>query len=72
MAEPLDHPGFIRKCLEEGRDPHTAWAAHSLGKRAEDVTREERTQAKSENYCLLYSGDFLATVKWPQHLTQHL
>ena len=68
----VSHEAFIRICLEEGRDPHTAWAAHSFGKKPEEVTPTERTQAKSENYCLLYSGDFLATVNWPQHLTQHL
>lgn len=60
------HSRLIRAALEAGEDPHTAWAAHCFGKSPEDVTPQERTQAKAENFVLLYSGDFMKTVNWPQ------
>lgn len=66
----MTHEQVIRKALEERKDPHTVWAAHCFAKKEEDVTREERAQAKAENFCLLYSGSFMATVNWPQELQQ--
>lgn len=64
----MTHTELIRKTLEAGGDPHTAWAAHCFGKVEKDVTPSERQQAKAENFCLLYSGDFIKTVNWPQRL----
>ena len=64
----MRHEDVIRSALEAGKDPHVAWAAHCFGKKPEDVTPQERQQAKTENFCLLYSGDFMATVNWPQKM----
>ena len=59
-----EHERVVREALEAGKDPHTATAAWALEIPAEEVTRHQREQAKSLNYCLLYSTTFLATVKF--------
>jgi len=60
------HEELIRRALEAGKDPHTAWAAYVFGKPEAEVTPAERQQAKAENFCLLYSGSFMGTINWPQ------
>lgn len=60
----MTHEQVIRAALEAGKDPHLAWAAHSLGKTAEAVTPAERQVAKSQNMHLLYSTHFMSTVNW--------
>jgi DNA polymerase I-like protein with 3'-5' exonuclease and polymerase domains len=59
------HAKLLREALEAGKDPHKAWAAHRLGIPYEEVTPEQRNLAKADNYYLLYSTSFMATVKWP-------
>jgi DNA polymerase I-like protein with 3'-5' exonuclease and polymerase domains len=63
----MTHEEVLRKALELGQDPHRAWAAYCLGKNMESVTASERTQAKAENFALLYNASFLdSSVNWPQ------
>lgn len=51
----MTHEEFIRAVLARGGDPHTAWAAHCLGKPEEQVQPHERQVAKQDNYRLLYA-----------------
>lgn len=40
--------------LTEGMDVHRELAAHVLGKKPEDVTREERQRFKEATYCFFH------------------
>ncbi|WP_248789278.1 DNA polymerase, partial [Escherichia coli] len=53
MAHFANDPVLIR-AFQEGHDIHRATAAENLGKAFDDVTSEERRQAKAVNFGLLY------------------
>ena len=53
MAHFANDPVLIR-AFQEGHDIHRATAAEILGKAFDDVTSEERRQAKAVNFGLLY------------------
>lgn len=63
-----EHEKILKEALEAGKDPHIAWAAHCFGKKPEDVTPQERQQAKAESFALLYGTSFMSKVNWPQEL----
>jgi DNA polymerase I-like protein with 3'-5' exonuclease and polymerase domains len=57
-----EHERILATALRAGLDPHTAWAAHRLGKKVEDVTFDERQAYKMESFHLLYSTTFMFKV----------
>lgn len=65
-VHPDEHRRVVRAALEAGQDPHKAWAAVLFRKEPRDVTPEERRYGKQANFTLLYSTDFMATVRWPR------
>lgn len=63
---PNDHRRVVREALEAGQDPHKAWAAVLFQTSPDRVTPEQRMAGKQANFALLYSTDFMATVRWPR------
>ena len=64
------YPGVIGKSannvfqhMEQGRDPYRAMASERFGKPYEDVTHEERYEAKKRFMHALYSNNFLGGFK---------
>ncbi|MGI9187787.1 MAG: DNA polymerase, partial [Gaiellales bacterium] len=53
LAALCQEPGLV-DAFRRGDDVHRATAAEVLGKRAEDVTKEERDRAKAVNFGIIY------------------